>query len=79
LGLFSELLGTLYVGLAYGLSLKAPLGSNNVDRLGLFWIDWEFKLVDFNYIQSSKLMFSFSLSLLHVILIFSCFDYVSLD
>jgi len=50
--------------LRFGFRLQKPIKGNKVDRLGLFEVDCEFKLVDLKFIQSVKTKFLFHFSLL---------------
>ena len=61
LGYFRRVLSIGCVALVF----KTPLARNKVDRLGLFCVDFEFKLVDFKFIQSIKHKFSLSFLFLY--------------
>ena len=55
---------------------KPPYGENKVRRLKLFWVDFEFKLVDLNLNQAIKhKLFPFSLYFMPC----SCFSYLMLS
>ena len=56
---FREILGYLRLSLgrfSLGLALKKLLGRNKVVRLGLFWVVFRFKHVNFKFINQSKLV-----------------------
>ena len=78
---FGGLLGLILLGFSFDLATKISFGGRNkVVRLGLFWVDCEFKHVDLKFINQSRPSFLFPFSpSISCLLLFLLFNLIDLD